>query len=165
MHYLKKHHPSNRILVRFWALLCLLPCWAWAGSVEALQFERYSVEQGLTQAKVRCIHQDRLGFLWAGTEEGLNRYDGYEFLPFLNQVDNPTSLSHDNVTTILEDSDGDLWFGTEGGGLNLYDRKTQSFTRYEANPKDPKALQGGIITGMYQDTEGMIWLTTPSAGL
>lgn len=119
----------------------------------------------MTQATVQWIHQDRLGFLWVATEEGLNRFDGIEFRQFYNEVGEPSSLSHDNVTCILEDSDGDLWFGTNTGGLNLFDRKTQSFKRYPINPNDPTALHGSLITSMHQDTEGLIWLSTIRAGL
>ena len=77
-------------------------------------FTNISIEQGLSQSVVICILQDSQGFLWFGTQDGLNRYDGYEFKIYKNDPDDIQSLSNDWVTSIVEESDGTLWIGTLG---------------------------------------------------
>lgn len=74
--------------------------------------------------------QDRKGFIWLGTANGLNRYDGYSFVTFTNNPTDSTSISDNGIISMLEDEDGYLWFGTSGGVLNKFDRKTGNFKRY-----------------------------------
>ncbi len=85
----------------------------------------YGVEQGLSQNSVNDILQDRDGFLWIATQDGLNRFDGYDFVVFRAEADNPDSLSNSDVSALLEDRAGRLWVGMENGGLNLLDRTTE----------------------------------------
>src|SRR5687768_17582299 len=73
------------------------------------------IDQGLSNNSVRCIYQDRRGFMWFGTYDGLNRYDGYSFKVFRNNFKNATSLINNWINTIDEDSDGNLWVGTRQG--------------------------------------------------
>ena len=85
-----------------------------------LLFSRLTPENGLSQAAVSQIVQDRQGFIWIGTQEGLNRYDGKTFKIYEHDAENPGSLSSDWIKTLLVDQQGDLWVGTENGGLNHY---------------------------------------------
>src|SRR5512138_394244 len=95
-----------------------------------LRFDRISIEQGLSQSSVFVIFQDSRGFLWFGTEDGLNRYDGYIFKVFKPDPDVSTSLSDRWITSIVEDQQGYLWIATHQGGLNRYDPRTEEFSRY-----------------------------------
>jgi len=88
-----------------------------------IQFERISIESGLSQSSILSICQDSKGFLWFGTYEGLNRYDGYTFKVYKNDPENPFSLSKNVVEVIIEDHLGTLWIGTESG-LDCFDRGT-----------------------------------------
>ena len=81
-----------------------------------IQFSTLSVDDGLSQAAVNSIVQDRQGFIWFGTQEGLNRYDGYEFAVYQKDPTEPHSLSHDWIWTLFVDNSGRLWVGTDGGG-------------------------------------------------
>jgi hypothetical protein len=99
------------------------------GQGSEVRFERISVEQGLSQNTVSSILQDSRGFLWIGTSDGLNRYDGTGFKVYRHDPLNPTSLSHNVITALAEDEQGMLWIGTDGGGLNQYDRHAE--TRFE----------------------------------
>ena len=81
------------------------------------RFERISIEQGLSQSSVYSIYQDSTGFIWAGTQDGLNKFDGYRFTQFKPMPGYPNSLSHNYVLAIYEDHEGTLWVGTNGGGL------------------------------------------------
>jgi len=94
------------------------------------QFEHLSLEQGLSQTTVKCILQDRKGYLWFGTSDGLNKYDGYNFTIYRNQAMDPHSISDDNISAMAEDHSGAIWIGTVKGGLNRFDRTSERFTRY-----------------------------------
>ena len=98
-------------------------------SGQRIRFDRISLEQGLSQSVVNCILQDSKGFMWFGTEDGLNRYDGYEFRVYKTDPENHNTLSDNFVQSISEDPEGKLWIGTFAGGLNRFDRETEQFTR------------------------------------
>ncbi len=129
-----------------------------------LRFERISIDQGLSQNTVHTIIQDRLGFLWIGTDDGLNRYDGYRFEVLRSGPGDPGGLSHNRVRALCEDSDGMLWIGTRNGGLNRYDRRSRAFTRYRHDPKVPESLASDVVWTILQDRRGTLWVGT-SRGL
>ncbi len=135
-----------------------------AGS-QLLRFERLSVEEGLSVSFVNCMLQDRTGFLWLGTQGGLNRYDGYDFEVYRHDADNPASLGHDWILALAEDDAGDLWVGTEGGGLSRWHRQTGTFSTYRHDPADPQSLSGDRIVGLAWDPSGNLWIATLASGL
>jgi ligand-binding sensor domain-containing protein len=100
-----------------------------------LRFIPFSIEQGLSQSVVECMLHDRFGFLWVGTQDGLNRFDGYEFQVYRYDPNDPDGISDNYVQTLLEDRSGNLWIGTNTGGLNHFNRKTGKFTRYQYQPE------------------------------
>jgi ligand-binding sensor domain-containing protein len=130
-----------------------------------LRFERLSLEDGLSQNAVLAMRQDRRGWMWVGTQDGLNRYDGYTFTVFRYEPENPNSLSHNSILSILEDSAGMLWIGTWGGGLNRYDPRSGQFTRYRHNPADPASLGSDVVAAIHEDRRGNLWLGTMGGGL
>ncbi len=130
-----------------------------------MRFERLSIEEGLSQSTVNCILQDRTGFLWLGTQGGLNRYDGYRFEVYRHDGDDPATLAHDWVLELVEDSSGDLWVGTEGGGLSRWHRETDTFSTYRHDPTDPRSLSGDRIVGLAGDRAGTLWVATLASGL
>ena len=81
-----------------------------------LRFDHLNIEQGLSQSSIHVIFQDSRGFMWFGTQDGLNRYDGYTFKIYKPDPDAPSSLSDRWITAILEDKEGYLWIGTRQGG-------------------------------------------------
>ncbi|MBK9600612.1 MAG: hypothetical protein IPO36_02035 [Anaerolineales bacterium] len=105
------------------------------GSV--VRFEHLTIEDGLSQNAGLAIFQDSRGYLWIGTQDGLNRYDGYGFKIYKHDPDDPNSLSHNSILSMGEDKNGSLWIGTWGGGLNRYDPATETFTRYLTDPEAP----------------------------
>ena len=90
-----------------------------------IKFEHLSVAQGLSLSWAVCILQDSRGFMWFGTDEGLNKYDGYKFTIFRHDPDNPNSLSHNAARSLFEDKSGNLWIGTTGGGIDKFDLETE----------------------------------------
>ncbi|MCP5049049.1 MAG: response regulator [bacterium] len=146
----------------FLVLMVLFPG-LYAG-VNNLRFEHLAIKDGLSNNNVRCILQDGKGFMWFGTLNGLNRFDGYQVKTYKHDPGNPGSLSNNAVWSLAEDRQGILWVGTEGG-LNKYDRKRDRFTRYRGNPNDPVDLGRITIMVIYPDKKGLLWLGTGNNGL
>ena len=94
------------------------------------KFDRYDKESGLSDNLCTKIYQDKYGYLWIGTANGLNRFDGYEFIHYLSIPGDTTSLSGNFISDITEDQYGNLWIATHNG-LNKYDRKNNQFIRWE----------------------------------
>lgn len=125
-----------------------------------VQFQRIGLEEGLSQSVVNVILQDRRGFLWFGTQDGLNRYDGYNFKVYKPNPEDPNSLGDGWVESLYEDRDGYLWVGTYQGGLNRYDPNTDTFTQFRHIPEEPSSISEGTICAILQDRNGILWVGT-----
>jgi PAS domain S-box-containing protein len=136
----------------------------WSQELPA-RFKRISVEDGLSQSTVTCIIQDRRGFMWIGTEDGLNRYDGYQFKIFKSEPDNPNSLSGNNISALHEDSNGNIWIGTDKSGLNKFNREQETFMHFLPNPEDSSSLGNNSILSIYEDASETLWIGTGGGGL
>ncbi len=128
-----------------------------------IRFEHLTVNDGLSHSKINCIFQDSAGFMWFGTEDGLNRYDGYSFTLFSSNPDDSSTLSGPSVRSIFEDNDGNLWIGSSG--LNLFDKNKERFVQFRHNPNIPKSISKGEVTCIYQDNSGNYWIGTEGGGL
>jgi ligand-binding sensor domain-containing protein len=128
-------------------------------------FDRIAKEQGLIPGNVNDIIQDSVGFIWMATENGLCRYDGYNFIYYRHEVNDPASLSYNHVFSLLEDKRGTIWVGTLGGGLNRFDSRTGKFKRFTHNPNYDKSLSHDIIFKVYRDSRNRIWISTLGGGL
>jgi signal transduction histidine kinase/ligand-binding sensor domain-containing protein/CheY-like chemotaxis protein len=146
------------------ALLLLFSLPAHAQSTDSfgqdLRFTHLSLEDGLSQTTISSILQDSRGFMWFGTHDGLNRYDGYNFVVYRNDPDDRNSLSGGIVYGLFEDSSGSLWVGTETGGLNKFDPVSETFTRYLHDPGNPNSLKNNTVWNIWQDKTGFLWLST-----
>ncbi|MCP4154822.1 MAG: SpoIIE family protein phosphatase [bacterium] len=125
-----------------------------------LHFKHISTELGLSQNSISCIMQDSSGFMWFGTQEGLNKYDGYTFTVYKNIPGNPNSLSNNQVTVVYEGRRGLIWIGTDGGGMNRFDPVTEEFYRYPFDPNDANSIDNGRIRAICQDRSGALWIGT-----
>jgi PAS domain S-box-containing protein len=125
-----------------------------------IQFEHLTIEDGLSQNAGLVLFQDSQGYLWIGSQDGLNRYDGYTFKIFKHDPDDPGSISHNGILAITEDNQGNLWFGTWGGGLNRYDPATETFVRYRHEPDEPSSLSNDNVTSIKEDASGVLWVGT-----
>ncbi|MCI0691977.1 histidine kinase, partial [candidate division KSB1 bacterium] len=133
-----------------------------------LKFERISLEQGLSQNTIYCILQDRKGFMWFGTQDGLNKFDGYDFKVYKHDPQDPNSLSNNVVRTIYEDRAGTLWIGTNGGGLNKLDGEKDSFTHYRHDPNDANSLSDNYVLSICEVSRHgrrTLWIGTRYGGL
>ena len=128
-----------------------------------IKFEHLSLEQGLSNKAVFSIIQDKRGFMWFATFNGLNKFDGYTFTVYKSEPHDLKSLSDNKVSSIIEDQTGMIWIGTYIGGLNKFDPEKECFTRYNHDPNDPNSIsENGIIT-LYEDKAGVLWIGTYTA--
>ncbi len=124
-----------------------------------LKFDHYTVDRGLSQGNVWDIKQDKLGFIWVATEDGLNMFDGYTFRVFRNDKEDSTSLSNNNINSIQEDQDGNIWVSTRGG-LNRYNREQNIFEQFLHNPDDAGTIPHNSISNVYVDSKNNVWVCT-----
>ena len=129
-----------------------------------LRFTHLTSDDGLSQNRIYSILQDRRGFMWFATEDGLNRYDGNTFVVYKHNPDDPNTLSASLIQNLIEDGHGYLWIGT-WGGLNKLDPTTERFTHYRYNPDDPNSISGDAIKSIAQDRRGNLWVGTVDDGL
>ncbi len=146
-------------IAAFWeSILPVLPVYASAEKTP-VKFEQLGTRQGLSQNSVFCILKDSKGFMWFGTEVGVNRYDGREFKVFEPVPGDPNSLSHPIVMALCEDHTGALWVGTQKG-LNRYDRNLDTFTRFSHEEANPGSLSSDFIRCIYEDSRQVLWIGT-----
>jgi len=155
----------NRILLPaffcFFSLLLTLPFSAKSGAL--LQFDHLGRNDGLSQNSVNCMMWDSKGFLWLGTEDGLNRYDGKRIRVYQNDPGNPATLSNNYVLSMCEDEEGVLWIGTMAGGLNRFSRVSGEF-RVSRSSGTINSLSDNNVWAVIPDRKGNIWAGT-SVGL
>lgn len=132
---------------------------------QPLTVERLTVDHGLSSNYLWRLAQDRQGFLWIATRDGLCRYDGYDVTVF--RSGGPGSVSHNDIWAVFEDRSGRLWTGTYGGGLNRFDRATQTFTNFRNDPDDPTTVSDNHIRAFHEfpDEPGVLWIATYGGGL
>lgn len=125
-----------------------------------IQFDQLSTRNGLSSTIVNAIIQDKQGYIWFGTEDGLNRYDGYEFTVFHSAAGDSTKLRNDFISRLLCTNDGKIWSGTIDGGVSVYDPKNEIFTTYRHIPGDSSSLKKNNVAALYQDRKGAMWIGT-----
>ncbi len=130
-----------------------------------VKFQRLLLADGLSQSSILSVYQDSRGFIWMGTQDGLNRYDGRRIISFKSDPEDPHSLSSTTVWCITEDPQGDLWVGTEGGGFNRFHRDTETFTQFRHDPASDAAGKFYDVRAITADSSGCIWMGTHGDGL
>lgn len=135
------------------------------GQTTNIRFDHLGTAEGLSQSNVKSILQDSRGFMWFGTRDGLNKYDGYKFTVYKNDPADQNTLSNDYIGEIIEDAKGNIWIGTMGGGLNKFDVIKNKFTRYKSDSKKPNSVSSNMITCLAKDKNGNLWIGTEDAGI
>ena len=131
-----------------------------------LRFEALTIEQGLSQGMINCILQDRFGFMWFATKDGLNRYDGYHFKVYKHDPSNKQSIADNYIQWIFEDAKGRFWVGTAGNGVDLFDRSTETFQHFTHNPSNVKhSIKTNQIQRIGEDESGRIWVISVNNAL
>jgi len=127
--------------------------------VNNLNFDFYSQENGLSNNQIHCVLQDKKGWMWFGTSQGVCRFDGYKFTVFKNDPEDSTSLQGNLVRTIFEDHKGQLWIGTENGGLNKFNREKENFQHFFYQGNNAK-LHDATVTAIHEDSNNILWVGT-----
>ena len=130
-----------------------------------MRFGHVTVEQGLSQADVMTVLQDSAGYMWFGTENGLDRYDGYRMRRYQRTQGLPDGLTHDFIWQVAEDKDGNLWIATDGGGVARWNRATDGFRTYRHDPADPATIASNQVRTLLVEPDGTVWIGTQDRGL
>jgi ligand-binding sensor domain-containing protein/signal transduction histidine kinase/DNA-binding response OmpR family regulator len=129
-----------------------------------LKFKHITNEQGLSNSTIETIFQDNRGFIWFGTRDGLNRYDGHQMIVYRNNPKDSNSLSDNYIRCIYEDGEQRLWIGTING-LNQFDPARNNFARYKHDASRPASLSNNLVNCIYGDKEGNVWISTFGGGI
>lgn len=141
-------------------IICLLFSCSNLCNANEMRFKKYNIENGLVQEIIRGVIQDNQGFIWIATEEGLNRFDGFEFKQFRHDTNNPNSISSDVITDMVIDANGFIWVSTLGGGLNRLNPLEQTFQKVGADK-----LSSNLIKKLFVDSKQRLWIGTVENGL
>jgi len=149
--------------MRFFKPIITILFFGWStfsfAQINTIKFEHYTADEGLSQSTVKCIQQDEFGFMWFGTINGLNQFDGLQFNSFHFIPQDSSSLTSSNITTLFEDSKGNLWIGT-ADGLNLFKRATNNFQRFVHLEDNLNSLPNNYIHDILEDSSGNLWIAT-----
>jgi len=126
----------------------------------AYHFTHITSKQGLPHNMVFSIAQDKQGFIWFGTNNGLARYDGYSFRIFQPDFRKQNSISGKSVYLLHVDLFGNLWIHLQGSGLDMMDVRTEEFIHYSPENDDPRKLSGNAVNYFYEDSDSILWVAT-----
>jgi signal transduction histidine kinase/ligand-binding sensor domain-containing protein len=152
------------MMMRYFSLLLVLINYA-AGATDLpdIYFKRINLEHGLSHRKVNCILQDKRGFIWFGTEDGLNRYDGRYLTYFRHRHNDRNTLSGNIISDLYEDNDGIIWIATQDGGMTRYDYRlpaTKQFKQFRHDEHNVKGIPENGINKIVEDNYKCLWLGT-----
>ena len=140
-------------------LILILVLCIFSISAQQIHFRYLTIDNGLSQNAVLTIIQDSHGYMWFGTKDGLNRYDGYNFKIFQNDPADTTTISSNFITTAFEDHSGKIWIGTLNGNLNIFNEASGTFKRVN------ELVNRSQITTITEDSSGSIWIGTGQNGI
>ncbi len=159
--------PVNRVaaIILFCTVLLFCSSGVSNGQESRLMFEHLTSKEGLSHSAVSCIVEDNHGYMWIGTNSGLNKFNGYNFEIFLNDPKDSKTISSNRISSLFVDSKNNLWVGTLIGGLNLYSEETNSFIRFTTNSDVPSSISSNHIRDIFEDSKGRLWIATRGGGL
>ena len=161
---MESHGRQERNLLReLLILLFVLNGILCLGQYQPLVFENISTKEGLSQSSVNHILQDKNGFMWFATYNGLNKYDGHTFKVYQNDYTDSTSISSNDILFIFEDSSGYLWIVNSSTGLDLFDPKKESFINFSHDSDNPESISSNEISHVTEDSKGNIWICAGDA--
>jgi signal transduction histidine kinase/CheY-like chemotaxis protein/ligand-binding sensor domain-containing protein len=148
-------------MVKKVVIVCML-AFAWHNLVIAqpnINITTLNGISGLSQNTINCLYKDHYGFMWFGTQDGLNKYDGYKVTVYKHNIHNAQSLPANHITTICEDKEGNLWVGTRTEGISRYDRSRDVFLNFKSSSSN-SSISSNSITVAYKDKRSNLWIGT-----
>lgn len=143
--------------IQFTFLILFFPLILLSGNQD-LKFEHLTVEDGPSGPKVNCIIQDHKGFMWFGTNDGLNKYDGYSFTVYRTDNQDSFSINNTEIRDLYQDPSGIIWIATGGGGLNRFDPETEIFTSYGAQTESFECGYVEEVDGFTYNNGFSLWM-------
>lgn len=143
------------ILALLWLFFVSFSC----AAQQYNSFKKFPIDNPLSYKSVQTITQDKEGFIWLGTQEGLHRFDGYQFLSFHHDASEKNSLSSNVISRVLIDHANQLWVATRGGGLNIYQDISQDFRRVDSKNTALK-LTNDNVNALIEDKNNNLWVGT-----
>lgn len=143
----------------------LLVCFLAFSQRPNIKFDHLDINSGLSQNHIMCILQDSRGFMWFGTRDGLNKYDGYKFTVYKNNPEDAGSISNNFISGIAEDSKGVIWVTTRGGGMNRYDKNNDRFIQFKNDPHNPNSIASDLANSLTIDSEDNLWICAEDGGI
>jgi len=137
--------------------ICLFTWLSLATAQEDINFTTLTTRDGLSSNNINAIIKDRYGFMWFATDDGLDRFDGANFKVYRNKPTESTSLQANEILSLHEDKDGNLWVGTSSGSLSLYNRKKDAFINFPSKPLE-NAIRNNIIMSLCSDFQEKLWI-------
>ena len=147
---------SRRILYFLAVLLGFQVCFA---QPHHFTFRNLTTKNGLSYNLINCLFQDKEGYIWVGTFNGLNRYDGSRFVVFKSDRTDPKAIIHNNINDICEAGNGDIWIGT-ANGVSRYLKDKNVFNNYLVEPQSKDASRANDVTNILCDRKGQIWVSS-----
>ncbi|OQX74700.1 MAG: hypothetical protein B6D64_12575 [Bacteroidetes bacterium 4484_276] len=158
--FFSKHFSGLLLIPKIWLLFVFFNLWVVALPQDThIRFNRITINDGLSLSSVYCIFQDSKGFMWFGTEDGLNKYDGNNFTIFRADPYDENSISHKWTEIVFEDQSGILWLGSRGG-LTRFDPATEVFGQYVFDGFNPSSLANDTVTAIAQGADNQLWIGT-----
>ncbi len=160
-----KAEIHNILLLRY-VTLSLLILWGISANAQFIKydFDIYNTKDGLSYNNILSIAQDKKGFIWLGTANGLNRFDGHDFKVFKHQENNPNSIINNNINSLFVDDDGSIWIGTNNG-ICRYHPDTEFVEHFPIDFTDNTKLNGAHVTSIQKEANGSIWVTYIGSGI
>lgn len=154
----------------WWLLLTVLMSISTRGlasdaTVDSVRFRNFGISSGLSQVTARALLQDEQGFLWIGTQDGLNRFDGYNFKVYSRDRRDASSLADNHITALVRGERGEIWIGTVSGGLNRMNPADEQITVYRHQPGQDGSLAADGVVALLRANDGRVWVSTTAGGL
>ena len=146
--------------MKLWLCLIFISLNFWMLSQSGINFEKYDIRDGLSQTIVNCVEQDQKGYLWIGTQDGLNKFDGYKFTVFKPDPFDENSIADNYINHVKADKNNHIWIASEAG-LSVYHDATRSFIQFDKS----KTFKDEAINHLMEDKDGTMWVSTRSKGL
>ena len=156
-------HQYNKMLLFIFLLMCFGQMFMKAQNPGIISTQ-YNVNNGLITNTVEYVFIDKEGFVWFATSSGLQQFDGFNFVKYLYNSDDSSSISYNFISTISEDRNGNIWIGTLGKGLNMFNKERSTFDHFKNESEDESLLTSNIIPRgrkvIAQDSAGFLWVNT-----
>lgn len=159
-------HPFKLFSFRLFlfGLLCAIPCVSVFSQILQYDYDEYNTRHGLSQNEVLSIAQDKRGFMWFGTENGLNRFDGHEFKVYRHRQGDPASIVGNSIQSLLANDDGSIWIGTSNGLCRFYP-ETDFVEHFPVDFTDETRLNGAFVSSVKKKADGSIWISYIGSGV